>query len=256
MRGLAVFTGKELTEILRTWRLFVIPGILLFTGLMSPVLAEIAPGLVSSMMPDETQGIVIEIPPATTVDAYLQFNKNAMQIALIAVIIATAGAVATERRSGTAQLVLAKPVSRGAMVVAKTLSNWLLLLAASVVSAGLCAAITTFMFDSTLLGRFAAAVGLWYLLAVLMVAVSVFLSVVTNSQAGAAGAGIALYFALTIASVWEVTRTYTPAGLLGAGTDILTGAPEVSVAWPIATTIVAAFAFVVAAAWAFGRQEL
>jgi len=256
MHGFAVFLGKELTEIVRTWRLFVIPGIMLFVGIMSPVFAEIAPGLVSSIAANEAQGIVIEIPPATAVDAYLQFNKNAVQIALIAVIIATAGAVATERRSGTAQLVLTKPVSRSAMVAAKVLSNWILLLMTTVVSAALCAGITALMFDSTLLAEFAATVGLWYLLAAFMVSISVLLSVVLDSQAGAAGAGIAFYFALSIASVWSVARDYTPAGLLGAGTRILTGAPEVTVTWPIVTSIAVAVAVVAAAAWGFGRREL
>jgi ABC-2 type transport system ATP-binding protein len=32
MHGFAVFLGKEFTEILRTWRLYVVPGILLFFG--------------------------------------------------------------------------------------------------------------------------------------------------------------------------------------------------------------------------------
>ncbi len=256
MHGFAVFLGKELKEIVRTWRLFVIPGIMLFLGMMSPIFAEIAPGLVSSIAANEAQGIVIEIPPATTVDAYLQFNKNAMQIALIAVIIATAGAVSAERRAGTAQIVLVKPVSRGAMVIAKILSNWILLLVATAVSATLCASITAIMFDSSLTAEFAKTVVLWYLLAALMVAISVFLSVLFNSQAGAAGAGIAIYFVLSLASIWGVAREYTPAGLLGAGDKILTGVPDVPVAWPVVTSVAMAAAVSALAVWTFRRQEI
>lgn len=256
MQGFAVFLGKEMTEIARTWRLYVIPGIMLFIGLMSPILAEITPGLLSTLASSEGQGIVIEIPPATTVDAYLQFSNNAMQIALIALIIATAGAIAGERRSGTAQLVLTKPVSRTAMVAAKVLSNWLLVLVTLVVSAAICVGITAVMFDTTLIGEFVAWAALWYLLACLMVALAVMLSVVLKSQAGAAGAGIAIYFGMSVLALWQAVRDHTPVGLLGAGDRILIGAEDVSVVWPVVTGIVSVVLLLSLASWAFQRQEL
>ncbi|MBE0416226.1 MAG: ABC transporter permease subunit [Coriobacteriia bacterium] len=256
MHGFAVFLGKEVTEVLRTWRLYVVPGILIFFGLMSPVIAEITPGLVSSMVSSGEQGIFIEIPPATTVDAYLQFNKNAMQIALIAVIIATAGAIAGERRSGTAQIVLSKPVSRRAMVAAKALSNWVLVLVSVSIGAALCAGVTVLMFDTKLLAEFVAMVSVWYLLSVLMVSVTLFLSVVLRSQAGAAGAGIAVYFSMSVAALWGVARDYTPVGLLGAGDRIITGMPDVSVGWPVVTGITVSLGMIALAALVFRRQEL
>lgn len=256
MHGFAVFLGKEMTEIVRTWRLYVVPGILVFFGLTSPLIAEVTPALVSSMAGSEAQGIVIEIPPATTVDAYLQFNNNAMQIALIALIIATAGAIAGERRSGTAQLVLSKPVSRSAMVIAKAVSNWVLLAVAGGVGAALCAGVTAIMFDTTLLPEFAAMVGVWYALASLLVALMLLFSVLLKSQAGAAGAGIAVFFAMSILTIWDVARDYSPVGLLGLGDRIVLGQPDLSIAWPVATSIAATLVLVGLAALAFKRQEV
>ena len=49
MTGLVAFLRKELTEIRRTWRLWVIPGMLVFLGLTSPVIAVLTPALVHSM---------------------------------------------------------------------------------------------------------------------------------------------------------------------------------------------------------------
>lgn len=256
MRGFAVFLGKEFTEIVRTWRLYVIPGIMLFVGLMSPVFAEVTPGLVSSMVDSQGQGIVLEIPPATTVDSYLQFSKNATQIALIAVIIATAGVVSGEHRSGTAQLVLTKPVSRGAMIAAKALSNWLLLLLSTAVSAALCFGVTLLIFDSDAVREFASMVGIWYTLASLMVALTIFLSVLLRSQPGAAGAGIGTFFVISVLSMWGPARDYSPAGLVGAGDRILTGTADVAVLWPVVSAVALSVALVAAAAWVFGRQEL
>jgi ABC-2 type transport system permease protein len=256
MHGFAVFLGKELTEILRTWRLYVVPGILLFFGLTSPILAEITPSLLSNMASSDVQGIVIEIPPATTVDAYLQWSNNAMQIAIFALIITVAGAVSGERRSGTAQLVLTKPVSRSAMVIAKMVSNWLLVLVAGAISAALCVGVTAFMFDTALVPEFLALVALWYLLACFLVALSVTLSVLLKSQAGAAGAGIAVYFAMSVLSLWVVMRDYSPVGLLGLGDRILTGGEDLSVFWPVTATLMSVILLTMLACWAFSRQEL
>ncbi|MBS3974163.1 MAG: ABC transporter permease subunit [Actinobacteria bacterium] len=256
MHGFAVFLGKELTEIVRTWRLYVVPGILIFFGLTSPLIAEVTPALVSSMAGSEAQGIVIEIPPATTADAYLQFNNNAIEIAVIALIIATAGAISGERRSGTAQLVLTKPVSRTAMVVAKAVSNWILLAVAGGVGAALCAGVTAIMFDTSLLAEFAAMVGVWYVLAAFLVALMMLFSVLLKSQAGAAGAGIAVFFAMSILSIWHVARDYSPAGLIGLGDRIVLGQPDLSIAWPVATSITATVVLVALAALVFQRREL
>ncbi len=256
MHGFVIFLGKEMTEIVRTWRLWVVPGILIFFGITSPIIAEITPGLLSSMAGAEGQGIVIEIPPARTVDAYIQFNSNAMQIAVIAVIIGTAGAIAGERRSGTAQLVLSKPISRMAMVLAKAISNWVLLLLAGVVGAALCAGVTAIMFDTDLLAEFAGMVGVWYLLASFVVALMLLLSVLLKSQAGAAGAGVGAYFVMSILSLWTAARDYTPVGLTGLGVRIITGQPDLSIAWPVATGIAGTVVLVVLAGWIFSRQEL
>lgn len=256
MHGFAVFLGKEISEILRTWRLYVVPGIMVFFGITSPIIAEVTPSLISGMAGSDVQDIVIEIPPATTVDAYLQWSNNAVQIALFALIITVAGAIAGERRSGTAQLVLTKPVSRSAMVVAKVLSNWLLVLVTAVVSAALCIGVTAFMFDTTLVPEFIALVALWYLLACFMVALTVTLSVLLKSQAGAAGAGLGVYFVMSILALWTVARDYTPAGMLGLGDRIVTGGEGLSVFWPVASTVLGIVVLVAFACWAFNRQEL
>lgn len=255
MQGFVVFLGKEFTEIVRTWRLFVIPGILMFIGVGSPVLAEITPELISSMGL-EAQGLIIEIPPATTVDAYLQFSKNAYQVALIAVIITTAGAISSERMNGTAQLVLTKPLSRRAMVAAKVLSSWVLLFVALVVAGGLCVGMTAMMFDMTLIREFVSLMAFWYVLASFMVTLTIFLSVVLRSQAAAAGVGILLYFLMSALLMLADARDYSPAGLISAGDRILSGAVDVSVFWPVVTGIAGMFALAAAAAWVFDRQEL
>ena len=113
MTGLGAFLHKELTEIRRTWRLWVIPGMLVFFGVTSPIIAALTPALVRSMTASQP-GVAIRLPPPRTLDAYAQFMKNLDQFVLIAVVIAGAGVVSGERASGTAILALTKPLSRRA----------------------------------------------------------------------------------------------------------------------------------------------
>ena len=86
MTGFGAFLGKELTEIRRTWRLWVIPGMLVFFGITSPIIAALTPALVQSMATSQP-GLVIRIPPPTARDAYVQFIKSLDQLVLIAIII-------------------------------------------------------------------------------------------------------------------------------------------------------------------------
>jgi ABC-2 type transport system permease protein len=255
MHGFAVFLRKEFSEIFRTWRIWVLPVIMVFIGLASPIIAEVTPDLVSSLVSSEQTGVVIEIPDPVTRDAYLQFSKNATQMALIAVLIAVAGMISAEKRSGTAVLVLTKPVSRTGLVVAKVISNWVLLFASTVAGALLCVGVTALIFDTTLLGEFAAATALWFVLASMFIAIMALLSVVIGSQGGAAGAGIGLFLVVSILANWGPARDYSPAGLLAAGDRIVMG-EQVDVVWPVLTALAVAVLAVAAAAWVFERQEL
>src|SRR5665811_1041646 len=117
MNGFTVFVGKEAREILRTWRIWVLPGILLFFALTGPVLARFTPEIVGAVAGDQLGKF--QIPTPTYLDAYTQWIKNLSQIALFALIITYGGIISTETKSGTAVLVLTKPVSRTAFIVAK-----------------------------------------------------------------------------------------------------------------------------------------
>src|SRR6266513_2134122 len=98
MTGLVAFLRKELTEIRRTWRLWVIPGILVFLGVTSPIIAALTPALVQSVSASKP-GVVIHLPPPGVLDASAQFLKNLDQFVLIAVVIAGAGVISGERAS-------------------------------------------------------------------------------------------------------------------------------------------------------------
>lgn len=254
LRGFDAFTRKELLETRKTWRLWVLPGVLVFLGLTTPVLAAVTPALLKATA-QRQPGVVIQFPAPTAMDAYVQFMGNLAQLALLVVIITGAAVVAGERRAGTAALVLTKPLSRTSFVWAKVVANLVVLLVATAIGAALCIAVTIMLFDATHITAFLESVAVWLVLAAMFVCLMVMLSAALDRQAAAAGAGIAVYAAVFALTGFPVMRDRSPAGLLAANDALLKG-KDVALAQPLVTTIVLALIFLLAAAWFFRRKEL
>lgn len=252
--GFGSFLAKELTEIRRTWRMWVVPGVILFMGLSSPIIAQITPALVTSLT-GQQPGLVINVPEPIALDSYMQWLKNLTQLVLFAIIIAGGGLMTAERRSGTAVMVLTKPVSRSAFVVAKTLSETMLLAVSTVVGAAICWALTLTLFGEAPLGALAAGTALWLLFAAMILALVIMLSVALNSQAGAAGLALVAYLSLSFLSNWSPARSYTPAGLLHAMSETLAGG-SADLLWPALTAAAFTLLLVALAVAIFRRQEL
>ena len=254
MSGFTAFLRKELTEIRRTWRLWVIPGMLVFFGLTSPIIAAITPALVQSMSASQP-GVVIRLPPPTALDASAQFLKNLNQFVLIAIIIAGAGVISGERAAGTAILVLTKPLSRRAFVVAKILSQLLLLVVSTALGTAACLAMTAVVFDGSVATRLLAVVALWLFYATLLVVVMTLFSASFASRGAAAGAGLGYYFLMFLLSSWGPAAQYSFAGLIPAMRDALMGEGGLSL-WPVLTATAAIVVGAVGAARVFERKEL
>lgn len=255
MRGFGAFLRKEVSEILRTWRIWVLPGIVVFFALSGPVLARFQAELIATLLPAGESGISIQIPEPRFADAYLQWTKNLSQMVLFAVIIMFGGMISGEKRSGTAVLVLTKPLSRAAFVVAKFMSQAGLLVVAVVVGALLTWAMTYAMFGEAPAAVLAEATCAWLVFAVLFVAIMELFSATLDSQAGAAGLGFLVYILLSIASLWGPALRHSPAGLISAPNALILGEAE-PLLWPILASVVLALACLVASVAVFRRREL
>jgi len=254
MTGFGSFLRKELTEIRRTWRIWVIPGMLVFFGVTSPIIAALTPALVRSMATSQP-GLVIRIPPPTARDAYVQFIKSLDQLVLIALIITGAGVVSGERSSGTAILALTKPLSRAAFVVTKILSQTMLLVAATALGTIVCLVVTAVVFDGAGAAHLVQAVGIWLVYAALLIVVMTLLSAAFRSRGAAAGAGLAFYFLTLLLGAWGPAARYSFLGLMLATQKALVFESQ-PLGWPLATAAVAIGLAAVAAVGIFERQEL
>jgi ABC-2 type transport system permease protein len=254
MTSAVVFARKEVHEIVRTWRIWVLPGILLLFAVSAPFLARYTPELVTALAGDQLGGIHLAAP--TYLDSYAQWIKNLTQITLFALIIIEGGIVSSEVTSGTAILLLTKPLSRVAFVVVKAVVHSVflavLLVLGTLVSWGLTAVVfgaapAAPIWDSALV---------WLVLGVFYVATMTLLSVAIRSSAGAAGAGIAVFIVLSVAGLWKPLNDFSPAGLAGRATSLAADAATSPVLWPVLISLAASIAFVALAAAIFRRAEL
>ncbi|HET7139117.1 MAG TPA: ABC transporter permease subunit [Arthrobacter sp.] len=254
MNGSLVFARKEALEIVRTWRIWVLPSIIVFFALTGPPLARFTPDLINTLAGDQLGQFTL--PPPTYLDSYGQWIKNLSQTVLFALIIIYGGLISAEVRNGTAVFVLTKPVTRAAFIIVKAVVHSLflavLLLAGTLITWGMTGAV----FGEAPAPRVWESALLWLAFGVFFIALMTVLSVVIPAPAGAAGAGLGAYILLSIGAVWKPLSTYSPAGITGQASALAAGADISSPLWTVTASAVLSVALVWLAAALFRRKEL
>jgi len=252
MSGFRAFLAKDLREIVRTWRIWVLPGFLLFAALTGPPTARYTKELLSSLGGDMFNPL---LPDPTWVDSYAQWTKNLSQLVTFALIIMLGSAISAEKRSGTAAMVLTKPVSRAGFVMSKFISTAVLVVGATLVGMLITFGFTLVFFPDAPFWPLLAATAAWLLFALLLVAVVLAGSAAVDSGAGAAGIGLGFFVLLMIAGIWGPLVRWTPAGMVNA--PVALGADmDVAILWPALTTAALTAVFVALAVRVFERREL
>jgi ABC-2 type transport system permease protein len=254
MSATLVFARKEALEIVRTWRIWVLPAIILFFAISAPLLARYTPEIIGAVAGDQLGGITL--PPGTYLDAYGQWIKNLSQITLFALIIIYGGIVSAETSSGTAILVLTKPMSRGAFVAVKAIIHSVFLAVLTVIGTLATWGLTAVVFGRAPAGPVWSSALIWLVLGVFSLASMTLFSVLIPSAAGAAGAGIGAFVILTIGSIWKPLSDHSPAGLAGQAAALAAGKPVPDLLWPVLVSLLLAAGLVVVAALVFRRKEL
>lgn len=254
MTGFRAFLAKEFAETLRTWRIWVLPGFLLFSAVSSPLITYFTPALLD-LLGSQGAGISIQVPDPTATAAYLEFLGNLGELVLLALVISYGGIVNSEVRSGTGALTLAKPLSRHAFVIAKWLSQLVVIGVAGAAATAVCIGLTAALLDVGPAAELAAAAGLWFVFAAFLLSVMVLLSTLLQSPAAASGVGVGVYVSLALLGQFERLDELTPTGLTNAGATLVRGAPA---DWtlPLVTAVAASAALLLAGLWVFSRREI
>ena len=252
MSVLVVFR-KEWMELIRSYRLLIVAVVLVFFGLTSPLLAKFTPEIIS-FIPGGTD-ISKLIPPPTVWDAVTQYVKNMTQFGIILALLLTMGVVAQEKDKGTAAMILVKPMPRGSFLGAKFLAI-ATMFAISLIAAGLaCYYYTLLLFEALDILHWLVLNAMLFLYIMVFVAMTLFCSTLTKSQAAAGGIALGLLVVFGLVGAIPGLGEYLPGELITWGTRLMQG--DTIASWSAFGISIGLIVVSLLAAWLiFRKQEL
>jgi ABC-2 type transport system permease protein len=191
----------------------------------------------------------------------LLFFVMSQLAAVIAVVVRTQGAIVGEKRNGTAEWVLSKPVSRKAFVLSKLVAHLGWLLIVTLLLPGAVFYLSMYSITSDLLPPllFLGGVGMMALSLLFYLALSLLLGTVFESRGPLAGIVFSFMvtgFALTHFNVPQSVTSIFPWLLFEFGRFLVAGDQlPVAALTSIAATAAWAASFVALALWRFERVE-
>jgi ABC-2 type transport system permease protein len=203
---------KELVQQWRTRRFLVVMAVFILFGLTSPLLAKFTPEIIKSMPGAEKFAGLIPTP--TSADALAQYIKNITQFGFILAVLLGMNAVAAEKESGTAAMILSKPMPRWAFILSKFSAQSLMYLAAFLVAGFGAYYYTVILFGGYDVLTFLAINGLLLLWLLTFVGAALVGSVIGSSIAAAAGIGLGISVTILLASNIPQFGMLLPGGLV------------------------------------------
>ena len=200
---------KEIVEAWRTYRIAVLCGLFAIIGIAAPLLVRFLPRLLRLFGATGELGLE-GLGVADVVDLLI---RNVTLVGGFAGILLAMGSIAGERRRGTLDLILSRPVSRAAVVWAKFVALGMvfgLAVALAVVGAWLYSALFFAPQAALPWGQLGAV--LW-LSAMVHVAVTMLGSVVARSPLGAAAFGLTYVAVMGLAATVATLARFVPVGL-------------------------------------------
>jgi ABC-type transport system involved in multi-copper enzyme maturation permease subunit len=221
MSGFRTLAGKELRESVVTGRWLIAPAVFMLSGLGAIVLTYYLPDLVRTQA---GSGIAITIPRQTAADGVVAYAKDMDQLPALALILLSMGGIAEERARGVAALILSRPGSASAYVLAKFTAQGLVVLlslsAAALGSFGYMA----LLFRSAPVGPFLL-INLGLLVMLLdVVGLTLLASAALGSGVAAGGVALVAYIALSsLPGFWAPLNNSLPTGVTGRATVLAAG---------------------------------
>lgn len=116
MKAYVAFSKKEICEVVRTYKVFIMGCVFLLLGILGPITAKFMPNLLNAMVMD---GMSITVIEPTAIDSWTQFFKNVTQMGIIVMVIVFSGTMSNEYSRGTLVNMLTKGLSRKIVILSK-----------------------------------------------------------------------------------------------------------------------------------------
>ena len=222
MRAFIAFCRKEILEVTRTYRLWIMLAVFAVLGILSPGAAKLLPAILNGV--DMGGGVTLNLPEPTVIDSWTQFFKNISQMGGLVLVIVFAGLVATELSKGTLVNVLTKGAPRAAVLLAKFVvasATWV-----ACFGVALCVtwAYNYYFWGATPLPHVGLALICLAVLGPLLIACMILGGLLTRSIVGSLVAVAVLVVGLNVVNIAPGAARYNPISLATNSLSLMTGA--------------------------------
>lgn len=223
MSTLICFMKKEWMEYIRTKKVMLVLGLAVFFGIMNPATAKLTPWILENFSTDGFE-VVIDAAKVDATMSWQQFYKNTPMM-LIAFTLIFGGVFTNEYQKNTLVLVTTKGLARWKVVIGKACSMIVLLSAGLFIEFGLTYYYSDYYWDNSVMTNLGFAAFCYWLYTVLIIALLVFFSCISNNTGGVILGVGAVYFAMMIVSMFGKIEQCLPNYLCSAA---LTSGGEIS----------------------------
>lgn len=256
MKAFVAFFKKEFLGSLRGAKLWIVGGLFVLFGLMSPAIAKITPWLLEFLSDSlEGSGMNITVQAVTALDSWAQYFKN-IPMVLIVFVFLYGNAFSSEYESGAVVLLLTKGLKRYKVVLAKIANMYLVWTVGYALCFGVTYLLTGLLWDNSIAVSLGASVLYWWLFGIFTISLTVFFATLFCSYGfvllGVSGSMLVLY----LLSLWQRIAGYIPTSLMN-GAYIVYGLEEASTY--IGACVIASassVAAIVGSIVVFNRKEL
>jgi ABC-2 type transport system permease protein len=242
MKQLRVLFRKEGLEAIRDFKWVWLPLVFVIIGIMEPLTAYYTPQIIEQFG-ELPPGAVIDIPMPTAGEVLVRTAGQLSLFGVLIIVLAFMGILAGERKSGTAAMVLVKPVSYRAFVTAKWLHGIVLVLAAYFLCMLSAWYYTYQLFALVAVADFLAGTLVFALWLLFVFTLTLFFSSLSKKAGIAAFATLGTVIVLSmLSSLLPGKFTWTPFGLTGYASEYWLGeqvAGEVYIALVLTIAVIA-----------------
>jgi len=246
---------KELVQLWRTKRFLAVLAVFLLFGLGSPILSNMVPEILKAEPGGEE--LVKLLPPPSAADAVGSYIEFIGTFGYILIIFLGMNAVAGEKETGTAGLILSKPMPRWVFVLSKYTAQSLIYTLAVLAGAMAVYYCTTVLFgamDAVILIKISLLLLLWLLT---YAGAALLASVLGRTMATAAGIGLGLSILIGLTRNIPHYGKWTPNGLMAwAGALMQNVGNEVANTGALVGSLALLLIFLIGSVVLFERQEI
>lgn len=205
---------KEFMEIWRTGKMLILALVFTVVGIMNPAIAKMTPWLMELMKDSlEGTGLIMTQVTVNALNSWTQFFKN-MPIALVIFVLSMSGVLTKEYRCGTLILSLSRGVRRYKILLSKALVLILLWTGGYWLCFGITYGYNAWYWENAVALNLFFAAFAWWELGMLVAALILLFSALTNSGSGVTLGVAGSVFGMYLVSLLPKVGAWMPTKLM------------------------------------------